>query len=137
MSSSFKDLDKPDLLRACEEFGVDADARWSPKRIIEAILNDGITWAMYKESFPDVVEEAQAEETTMVVPEAGKPSPKKGEKRQLVKMERANPSFMTMGYRFTQEHPFVLMPMDDALFIIANEEGFRLANMAETEEFYK
>ena len=136
---SFKDLDKSELLAAAEHFGVDVDRRSSDKNITAAILSDGVTWEMYKEAFPDVVEEAKAEEENEpTVPSATKPTPRKGEKRQLVKMERGNPSFVVMGkYKFTQQHPFVLMPLDDALFIIANEEGFRLANMAETEEFYK
>ena len=56
---------------------------------------------------------------------------------ELLKMERWNPTFNILGYRFEREHPFVLVKPEDATWIMAHEEGFRIATPEEAEEFYK
>ena len=54
----------------------------------------------------------------------------------LVKMERNNHSYETMGAVFTQEHPFVAMSETDAQKIFDTQEGFRLATPREAQEYY-
>jgi len=61
----------------------------------------------------------------------------KPENSVLVKMERMNHSYQSMGYTFSQEHPFVAMPEDDAQRIFDTQDGFRLATPREAQEFYK
>ena len=56
--------------------------------------------------------------------------------KTLVKMERMNRSYETHGYEFTQEHPFISMPMTSAMKILDTEKGFRLATPSEVKEFY-
>ena len=39
-------------------------------------------------------------------------------------------------HEFTQEHPFISMPMTSAMKILDTEKGFRLATPSEVKEFY-
>jgi hypothetical protein len=54
----------------------------------------------------------------------------------LVKMERKNFSYETMGFTCTKEHPYVAMDEATAQEIFDKEEGFRLATPKEVQEFY-
>ena len=54
----------------------------------------------------------------------------------LVRMRRANPSFEYRRYTFTQEHPYVLMSVDDANVLLRMETGFVIATPEEAKEFY-
>jgi hypothetical protein len=51
-------------------------------------------------------------------------------------MERPNASYMVGRYTFTQEHPFVAMPINDAQYIFDTEAGFRMATPAEVQSYY-
>ena len=54
----------------------------------------------------------------------------------LVKMERTNHSYQVGGYTFTDQHPFVAMPEENAQQIFDRQTGFRLATPREAQEFY-
>ena len=60
----------------------------------------------------------------------------KTENTVLVKMERSNFSYQTLGYSFTSEHPFVAMSESDAQRIFDTQDGFRLATPREAQEYY-
>ena len=51
-------------------------------------------------------------------------------------MTRDNYSYDTLGYTFTKEHPFVAMKEEEAQEVFDREEGFRLANPKEAQDFY-
>ena len=54
----------------------------------------------------------------------------------LLKYERQNATFEILTYRFTREHPFLLVTKNDADYIVRNIPGFRPALQSEAEEFY-
>lgn len=54
----------------------------------------------------------------------------------LVKYERKNPTFETIGYVFTTRHPFASVPPEVAEHLVRNMEGFRLALPSEAADYY-
>lgn len=151
---SFETLDKQTLFRVLvEDFAVDVKPTDSKKVLLAAAAEDGVTWEMYKKAYPDT--EVEEEEETPVlehVPDpAGAvaeevPAPKVRTKSEevntattdmyLIKMNRENPYFEFRGYKFTQDHPYVVMPAADADKILRNEDGFAIATPSEANEYY-
>lgn len=129
---SFETLKLSEIKKVAEDFGVDIEAIKSKNDIIAALADEGVTWAIYQKTIKDVKE---ASEEIEVLP---KFDPKKNQDKDsvLVKMERANHRYDTMGFTFTQQHPFVAMSEDDAQEIFDKEEGFRLATPKEAQDFY-
>jgi hypothetical protein len=54
----------------------------------------------------------------------------------LIKMTRPNFSYEIRGYKFTKQHPYVLVEEDDADYLIETDGGFRLASPKELRDFY-
>lgn len=54
----------------------------------------------------------------------------------LLKMDRNNPTFEVLGYKFTTTHPYIAMSADNAQKIIDLYEGFRLASPREAKDYY-
>lgn len=54
----------------------------------------------------------------------------------LLKMNRRNPTFVVYGYRFTNEHPYQVVPADDAQRIMDEFEGFAIATPSEMKSYY-
>ena len=129
---SFETLKLAEIKKVAEDFGVDIEALKSKNDIIAALSEEGVTWAIYQKTIKDV---AQAAEEIEVLP---KFDPKKDQDKDsvLVKMERANHRYDTMGFTFTNKHPFVAMPETIAQEIFDKEEGFRLATPKEVQDFY-
>lgn len=129
---SFETLKLAEIKKVAEDFGVDIESVKSKSDIIAALAEEGVTWAIYQKTIKDV---ADAAEEIEVLP---KFDPKKNQDKDavLVKMERANFRYDTMGYTFTQQHPFVAMDEDTAQEIFDKEEGFRLATPKEAQDFY-
>lgn len=141
---SFTDMSKAELEVVADTFGVDVDGRWGDQRIIAEILNDGITWEMWEEAnasvIPELVEERVPEPEPEPEPESKSDTTTRFKSRnsvELLKMERWNPTFNILGYRFEREHPFVLVKPEDAQWIMSHEQGFRIATPEEAKEFYK
>jgi hypothetical protein len=140
---TFKDLEKPELLEVAEIFGVEVDKRHNEENLIAELLEEGITWEMYQEALNSgstevdepLVEDAPEEEEEKPVPSTKRFNAKNA--MELLKMERQNPTFYIAGYKFTKEHPFVLVTAEEALWIMANAQGFRIATPEEAEAFYK
>ena len=135
---SFVQLKKDLLVQVAEDFAVDLPEDATKKDIIDRLEEDGVTWDMYKEAYPSVMDqdekdadEADAEEE--VKPEVEFKAP---EKKVLLKMTRANGTFVVRGYTFTKAHPYLPVSEDDAVYITENIEGFKIANPRELEEYY-
>lgn len=128
---SFDTLKVTELKKIAEDFAVDTDGLKNKKDIIAALAEEGVTYSVYSKTL-DAIEEA-AEEIE-VLPKFDLNS--QPENTVLVRMTRANFRYDSMGYTFTQDHPFVAMSEDDAQKIFDNEEGFRLATPKEVQEFY-
>ena len=129
---SFETLKLSEIKKIAEDFGVDIEQLKSKNDIIAALSEEGVTWAVYSKTLKDVEDAAEEIE---VLP---KFDPKKNQDKDavLVRMTRANFRYDTMGYTFTQEHPFVAMSEDDAQSIFDREDGFRLATPKEAQDFY-
>lgn len=134
---SFKQLKKDILFQVAEDFAVDLPEGdrddITKDQIIDALSDDGVTWDMYKKAFPSVDDQEDKPADPAVEPEVDFKAP---EKKVLLKMKRANGTFVVRGYKFTKAHPFLPVSEEDANYITENIEGFSVANPREAEEFY-
>jgi hypothetical protein len=156
---SLESLDKQTLYRTLvEDFAVDVKPTDSKKVLLAAAAEDGVSWEMYKKAYPDTeVEEevinVEATPAVVVVPDpAGAVAEEvpaapvirtrteevntSSQDMYLIKMERENPYYEFRGYKFTQDHPFAVMPAADADSILKNENGFSIATPSEANEYY-
>jgi hypothetical protein len=127
---SFETLKKEDLLTIAENYGVETKPTDTKAVIIGALLEDGVKW-------DDVakVDKTVAEQDAVLKEEAD--VVKQNGPKQLLRMMRRNSSYEIRGIRFTKEHPFALVPEDDAEFITENDpEGFRYATPKEAAQYY-
>lgn len=130
---SFTELKINELKKIADSFGVDLDGAKSKTEIAALLEEEGITYQMY-----DKFAGAEKEEIEVPAFEKQKREKKimKTENTVLVKMERSNFSYQTLGYSFTSEHPFVAMSESDAQRIFDTQDGFRLATPREAQEYY-
>ena len=128
---SFETLKVSELKKIAEDFAVETDGLKNKKDIIAALAEEGVTYSVYSKTL-DAIEEATEE---IEIPHKFDPK-SQPEDTVLVRMTRANFRYDAMGYTFTQEHPFAAMSEEDAQKIFDNEEGFRLANPKEVQDFY-
>ena len=129
---SFTDLKVADLRKVADTFAVDLGTEKSKAVIIAQLEEEGITYQMYEKFLG-------AEKEEIEVPALEKKKREKTLKQEdtlLVKMERNNHSYQTMGYTFSSEHPFVAMATTDAQKIFDMETGFRVATPREAQEYY-
>ena len=135
---SFQTLKKDILLQVAEDFAVDLPEDPTKADIISAFANDGVTWDMYKEAFPEVTELEDDEDKTAKANDESETTKKfkAPEHSILLKMTRGNGTYQVRGYKFTREHPFVLVTEDDANYILENIDGFKIASPREASEYY-
>jgi hypothetical protein len=126
---SFTELKITELKKAADSFGVELGDSKTKQEIIALLEEEGITFQMY-DKFTNV------EKVDVKVPEKKEKKIINKESSVLVKMERDNHSYQSMGYTFTSTHPFVAMSESDAQRIFDIEDGFRLATPREAQEFY-
>lgn len=151
----FADLDVKTLRRtAVEDFAVPVEANANKDTVLAALAEQNIGWDMYCKlmgwnatpAIPVITDEAdepvdEAPATynvggeEVIIRTAAAPSPNVKEKF-LVKMERKNPQYNTMGHKFTQDHPYALVDREVCDYLLEREKGFRLAFPNELEEFY-
>jgi hypothetical protein len=137
---AFKQLHKDVLIQVAEDFAVELpfekdDDKLTKNVIVKALDDDGITWKMYKEAFPDPEDQEEVVKDDEPQTEAAaefKAAPQK----VLVKMSRPNGTFEIRGYKFTKDHPFLPVDADDADYLVNNQEGFGIATPREVEEYY-
>ena len=129
---SFETLKLSEIKKIAEDFGVDTQALKSKNDIIASLAEEGVTWSIYQKTIKDIEDAAEEIE---VLPRL---NAKKNQDKDsvLVRMERANHRYDTMGFTFTSTHPFVAMSEDQAQEIFNREEGFRLATPKEVQDFY-
>lgn len=119
-----------ELKVVAEEYGVDITDAKNKADILAALAEEGVT-----DELLDNLSNVQKEELPPPPAFAGAEELEDSE-MTLVKMERMNKSYQTHGYEFSQEHPFVAMPMATAMKIFDSQQGFRLATPSEAKEFY-
>jgi hypothetical protein len=137
---AFKQLHKDVLIQVAEDFAVELpyevdDDKLTKNVIVKALDDDGITWKMYKEAFPDPEDQPETDAKPEAKTEAAaefKPAPQK----VLVKMNRANGTYEVRGLRFTKSHPFLPVDAQDADYLVTELEGFAIATPREVEEYY-
>ena len=131
---SFETLKVSELKKIAEDFGVDVESLKGKKDIVAALAEEGVTWAVYEKTIKDI-EDNKEELAEEVLPRFDLTKDQPAD-TVLVRMTRANFRYDIIGHTFTKEHPFVAMKEKDAQEIFDKEEGFRLANPKEVQDFY-
>lgn len=131
---SFDTLKISELKKVAEDFGVDIEELKSKNDIVAALAEEGVTWAVYQKTIKDV--EDKTEDVSEEILPKFDPKKEVAQDDVLVRMTRANFRYDILGHTFTREHPFVAMSKDQAQAIFDKEEGFRLANPTEVQEYY-
>jgi hypothetical protein len=131
---SFETLKISELRKIAEDFGVDTETLKNKNDIVASLADEGVTWAVYQKTIKDV-EDAKEDVSHEILPKFD-PKAEQPENTVLVRMTRANFRYDIMGFTFTKDHPFVAMDKEKAQEIFDKEEGFRLANPKEVQEFY-
>ena len=131
---SFETLKVAELKQIAEDFAVSTDGLKNKADVIAALAEEGVTYAVYAKTLKSIEDESEVE-SQEVLPKFD-PVKDQPEDTVLVRMTRPNFRYDIMGFTFTKEHPFVAMKEDDAQKIFDVEEGFRLANPKEAQEFY-
>ena len=129
---SFETLKVSEIKKIAEDFAVDTDGLKSKADIIAALAEEGVTWSVYNKTMDKMEEEDM---TVEILPKFD-PKAEQPENTVLVRMTRDNFRYDIMGFTFTKEHPFVAMVSDKAQEIFDKEEGFRLANPKEVQDYY-
>ena len=117
------------LQKVAEEFGVEVRANAKAETIIAALEEEGVTWDMATKHVSDVASKDEVLKEEAAERKANGP-------QELLKMDRANFSYEIRGIRFTREHPYALVPQEDAEWIVENVDGFRYASPKEAKEYY-
>jgi hypothetical protein len=126
---SFTELKIAELKKVADSFGIELESAKTKQEIVALLEEEGVTYQMY-DKFNNV-EKVNIER----VEKKEKKSMKK-EDLVLVKMDRENGTYQSLGHTFTALHPFIAMSETDAQRIFDLEEGFRLATPREAQEFY-
>jgi hypothetical protein len=131
---SFETLKISELKKIAEDFGVDTKELKNKTDVVAALAEEGVTWSVYQKTIKDI--EDKTEDISEEKIEKFDPKKDLSEDNVLVRMTRANFRYDISGFTFTKEHPFVAMTQKQAQQIFDKEEGFRLANPKEAQEFY-
>lgn len=128
---SFSNMKVSELREVAEYFAADLDGNTKASKpvILAALEEEGITYEMYEKFL-----NADKAEVEIEVKKPKKPV--NTDNLILVKMERENARYEVNGYLFTRDHPYVAMSEDDAEFIFATQEGFKMATPREIQEYY-
>lgn len=127
---SFETLKKEDLLKIADDYGVDTKPTDTKAVIIGALLEDGVNWDDVAKMDKTVAEQDAILKEEKVVEKTNGP-------KQLLKMLRANGTYEIRGVIFKREHPFALVPEEDAEYIVENDpNGFRYATPKEAADYY-
>lgn len=131
---TFSQLKVDELRKFADQYLINNQLSSKPSKneIISALEEEHIEWSAYQKFIgsEDVTEKKEntAVEENIVNKFSSSPV--------LVKMERQNPTFEIMGFKFTKENPYKVMDEDSAQKIMDLHEGFRLASPREAKEYY-
>ncbi len=131
---SFEALKISEIKKIAEDFAVETTGLKNKMDIIAALAEEGVTWSVYNKTIKKIEEEME-DMSVEVLPKFDPKAPQP-ENTVLVRMTRDNFRYDIMGYTFTKEHPFVAMDKVKAQEIFDKEEGFRLANPKEVQDYY-
>lgn len=131
---SFETLKISEIKKIAEDFAVDTAGLKNKMDMIAALAEEGVTWSVYNKTIKKIEEETE-DMSVEVLPKFD-PKAEQPENTVLVRMSRDNFRYDIMGYTFTKEHPFVAMDKEKAQEIFDKEEGFRLANPKEVQDYY-
>ena len=131
---SFDTLKVAELRKIADDFAVDTEGLKNKNDIIAALAEEGVTWSVYNKTINKIEEETE-DMLEEILPKFD-PKAEQPENTVLVRMTRDNFRYDIMGYTFTKEHPFVAMVSEKAQEIFDKEEGFRLANPKEVQDYY-
>lgn len=131
LTSNFNELSRQQLTEAAERFGIHVDNRYNNKTLAAKLIEAGITIDQIQgaQEILGITEEAPSGALDQFQTDT--------ESRVVVKMDRPNRSFSIMGHKFTADHPYVVMDLDDAHTVCELAEGFRIAHPTEAAKFYK
>jgi hypothetical protein len=139
---SFRNLNKPQLLKAAEYFDVNVTDDNTKPEIIAALEEKEVSWSNYKK----FVEPQESDENRWydnggsVGPEETSSAEVQFGKMVLLKMERKNATFEIFGRKFTRDQPFQVMSETEAQEIIdaaaSMGGGFRIANPSEAKSYF-
>jgi hypothetical protein len=127
---SFSKFKIGELRQIAEDFGVEVPSKTNREGIALLLEEEGVTYGMY-EKFANA-EREDVDENILPQPSINITN----SQTVLVRMERMNPTYQVGRYTFTQQHPFIAMPEWEAQAIFDLEQGFRLANPREAQEYY-
>jgi len=145
MAEKFEDLTQKELLAVAEMFGTEVKPNASKVSIVKELDLDGVTFSAYQDLVAAVADEepelALLDETPLeadlvLVPTTPTPVVAQEQEYTLVKMTRNNLTYETSGYKFTKEHPYVLVKEEVADYLTERLDGFRPATGKEIREFY-
>ena len=131
---SFETLKVAELRKIADDFAVDTDGLKNKNDIIAALAEEGVTWSVYNKTINKIEEETE-DMLEEILPKFD-PKAEQPENTVLVRMTRDNFRYDIMGFTFTKEHPFVALVSEKAQEIFDKEEGFRLANPKEVQDYY-
>ncbi len=126
---SFATMKIKELREVGDYFGVELEGLKTKNEVISVLSEEGITYEMYSKFLG-------AEKAEVDIPVKKTSKKPTGENAVLVRMERQNPAYEINGYKFTREHPYVVMSEEDAEFIFETQVGFRMATPREVQEYY-
>lgn len=129
---SFDKMKPAELKDVCEQYGIeDLGQKPTKPQMLAALREEGVEYGDYVK-----LTEAENETIDKVEVPAQATASKWGGKDVLVKMDRKNFRFDVLGFTFTKDHPYVVMPEDAFQEVVERVEGFRLATPKEVQEFY-
>jgi len=130
-------MTKNELLAVAEQFGTDAKPSMKKDDILALLTEDGVDDALIASALGDA-DDDEAEDFAPVV-EVEQAAPVEDEEDEdlvLVRMIRANNTYEIRGHKFTAQHPYALVNVKDADYLIEVDGGFRMASPKEAREFY-
>lgn len=129
-------LGKPELLEAADQFGTEYKHTESKSVIARRMVSEGVTWEMYQDlRVPDEDAPVELAELDDAPLDDGPAIDPPEDADVLLKMTRKNFTYEVRGYRFSSQHPFVLVKEDDADYLI-EAGGFRPASPREMAAWY-
>jgi parvulin-like peptidyl-prolyl isomerase len=131
---SFNSMKLSELKLIAEGWGVDVPQRVNKANLIRLMEEEGLnyeTYLSYVEAAEGKKEEEEKEDPARI-----KNIKLSSENHILVKMDRYNMSYEAMGYRFSRENPYAVVPESIAQEIFDHHDGFRPATPREVQDFY-
>jgi hypothetical protein len=131
-----------ELKDLCAAFDIHYSKNARKQDIVEAINEAKVTWEMYKESSKSLfdyvlepkIESKDAEEKEFKMPEIKET---KVQTKILLKMISGRGAYLSRGYLFTIDEPFVFVPEDIANSMkVRSKDDIREATAEELAQFY-